>query len=180
MKWFNHKHTAGAIVFAFTGNPLPVIPAVLGSIIPDLLEGMPDEEDPDQYNEWRKKHRRLTHWFVPYLTVFVVLYLFVSHKGISHLGYGEIYSLFHKREYLYAIIAYILCFAALGGLIHIAADSICGKVPSVNPHKRVGVKMFKVGSLLEYVIAFAITLTMLQISGVPVLKTISNILHRSL
>ncbi len=175
MKWFNHKHTAGAIAFAVTGNPVAVIPAILGSIIPDIIEGMPNEEDPDDYNKWRRGHRRSTHWFIPYLAVFAVLFLYIRKEGFSQMSFSEAFMLFHTPGCLYIVFAYLIGFGALGCLLHVAMDALCGKVPSVNPNKRVGMKIFRVGSLMEYIVALAITFSALQVKGVPVINTMSKI-----
>ena len=37
--------------------------------------------------------------------------------------------------------------------MHIAEDGICGKVPLSTPHKKYGIKLFKVGSWREYFFA---------------------------
>ncbi|MBP3723175.1 MAG: hypothetical protein J6I62_07995, partial [Selenomonadaceae bacterium] len=50
-----------------------------------------------------------------------------------------------------------LLFAFLfGALCHIAEDALCGKVPTVTPNIKWGVRLFKVGSLREYVIVIVI------------------------
>ena len=64
MKWVSHKIITGATIYAFTGDVFATIASMAGSVIPDALEGMPDNTP-----NWRKYHRGITHWFVPYLFV---------------------------------------------------------------------------------------------------------------
>ena len=47
----------------------------------------------------------------------------------------------------------IIFFMSVGALLHIAEDAICGKVPFITPTQKIGVKLFKVGSIREYIVA---------------------------
>ena len=49
-------------------------------------------------------------------------------------------------------------FILLGALFHIAEDALCGKVPFLHPKKKVGVRLFRVGSFGEYILALVLVL----------------------
>ena len=49
-------------------------------------------------------------------------------------------------------------FILLGALFHIAEDALCGKVPLLHPKKKVGVRLFRVGSFGEYILALVLVL----------------------
>jgi inner membrane protein len=41
-------------------------------------------------------------------------------------------------------------------LLHIAEDAVCGKVPCLFPWQKIGIKLFKVGSVTEYLFSMAV------------------------
>ena len=43
-----------------------------------------------------------------------------------------------------------LTWLLLGALCHIAEDAVCGKVPALFPTQKIGIRLFTVGSLREY------------------------------
>ena len=62
MRWQYHKLTSGAAIYAVTGGYFPTLMAMLGSILPDLLEiGI-------------VRHRTVTHWPAPWIILAVVSY----------------------------------------------------------------------------------------------------------
>lgn len=62
MRWQFHKLTSGAAVYAVTGSCFPTCMAMIGSIIPDLLEmGI-------------VRHRTVTHWPPPWIVLALVSY----------------------------------------------------------------------------------------------------------
>ncbi len=62
MRWQNHKLTTGAAIYAATGGYFPTLMAMLGSIMPDLLEmGI-------------IRHRTVTHWPPPWIVLALVSY----------------------------------------------------------------------------------------------------------
>jgi inner membrane protein len=88
MRWQYHKLTSGAAVYAVTGGYFPALMAMLGSILPDLLEmGI-------------VRHRTLTHWPAPWiilaficygaccfsLGVWLYLFFFIVIGALLHLG----------------------------------------------------------------------------------------------
>ena len=88
MRWQYHKLTSGAAIYAVTGGYLPTLMAMLGSIIPDLLEmGI-------------VRHRTLTHWPPPWIlltlfsyvqcwfspSIWLYLFFFICTGALLHLG----------------------------------------------------------------------------------------------
>lgn len=88
MRWQFHKLTSGAVIYAVTGGYLPTCLAMIGSIIPDLLEmGI-------------VRHRTVTHWPPPWIVlalvsygacwhsqnVWLYLFFFICIGAILHLG----------------------------------------------------------------------------------------------
>ncbi len=62
MRWQHHKLTTGACIYAVTGGYLPTLMAMLGSILPDLIEvGI-------------VRHRTATHWPTPWIVLALVSY----------------------------------------------------------------------------------------------------------
>jgi inner membrane protein len=46
----------------------------------------------------------------------------------------------------------------VGALLHILEDALCGKVPFLLPSQKVGIRLFQVGSVLEYLFSIGIVL----------------------
>ena len=62
MRWQYHKLTTGAAIYAVTGGYIPTCMAMIGSILPDLLEmGI-------------VRHRTATHWPPPWIVLSLVSY----------------------------------------------------------------------------------------------------------
>ena len=55
-------------------------------------------------------------------------------------------------------IAVIGTYFAVGALLHIAEDAVCGKVPLLTPGDKHGVKLFAVGSFAEYFFSAGVVL----------------------
>src|SRR5208283_3301175 len=132
MKLTNHRISTAALVYAFTCNIPGALIAAFTSIFPDWLEGRGGDPGSAKQIRWQKRHRQGSHWFVPYLIAAVV-------------------SFAAPAQY-----AWIAGYAFIGCLGHIAEDVICGQVPGINPKKRVGIKLFYVGTVTEYLITIAI------------------------
>jgi inner membrane protein len=125
---------------------------------------MPKTEDYEESMEWRKRHRRLTHWFVPYAVL--ALACFVIAK-VLHAPPVDVAALVQVvAETTYSPLFPLFGFVFLGGLFHILEDAICGKVPSLNPRKRIGVRLFKVGSFGEYLVSSSCIIAIL-LFGAP-------------
>lgn len=133
MRWISHKVLTASIVMMITGNPFYAIYSIPGAVFPDWIEGRPP--DGADYWGWRQRHRGLSHWFVPYLVGFCGIY-YLKQKGFAFWGYP--------------FLGDAGLFVMIGALMHILEDAVCGKVPVFSLKKRYGVKLFPVGSFIEY------------------------------
>lgn len=157
MRWINHKITTFSLVYLFTKNPVVSILAMFGSIIPDSLEGRSFESI-----QWKRNHRKITHWAIAYLIISLI-FVFLSYMRYKTFIFSinPLLALYMLKqaptELVYFSIIYIGFFFSLGALLHIAEDSISGKVPLLNPWKRVfGTKLIVTGSVWEYLISFSL------------------------
>ena len=141
MKWINHQIVTGFIVCTVTDNALFTASAIVGAVVPDRVEGSPPKES-SAYWKWRKKHRTWSHYPLIYLAL-------IAAAQFSKEYYPE-----PTLAFVMNLITYVL----IGALLHIAEDGICGKVPIFLPHKKHGIKLFKVGSWREYFFAVLIIL----------------------
>lgn len=135
MKWINHEIVTGVVVYAVTENPLYAIYSMAGAILPDKVEGSPFKKSKKDYWKWRQRHRTWSHWPVLYL----LLYTFVKYL-LAQPEYAAFADIFRIAEYV-----------AIGSLLHIAEDAVCGKVPLLTPKKKVGIRLFRVGTTGEYI-----------------------------
>jgi len=148
MKWVSHKIITGATIYTLTGDVFATIASMAGSVIPDVLEGMPDNTP-----NWRKYHRGLTHWFVPYLSFAIILLIAAKARGISAINTKNfVIALMHHTP---TVMMYCASFFLFGCSMHIFQDYFCGQVPSLNPKHRMGRRLFYVGSQTEYVITLS-------------------------
>ena len=131
MKWVNHQIVTGVIVYTATENLLLTAYSMAGAILPDKVEGNPRA---GSYWSWRSRHRGWSHWPLLYCALL----------GLSlRLGRGD-YGVTGGE------IAVIGTYFAVGALLHIAEDAVCGKVPLLTPGDKHGVTLFAVGSFAEY------------------------------
>lgn len=156
MKWINHTIATGSLMFGFTGGDVAcTVAGTLGGLFPDMVEGRPPPEDVEKMKTWRRIHRRLSHWFVPY-AVMAVIDLCASILAGSSRGMAEkdiIGSL--MKGNLTVALPFVGWFAT-GCICHIAEDSLCGYVPAMNSRKRMGTRFFYVGSMKEYMLSILI------------------------
>ena len=137
MKWVNHEIVTGVIVYTAVQDPLLALYSMAGSIIPDKVEGNPRSTN---YWSWRSRHRGWSHWPMLYLLLFILQqHILASAKLPSLADLNVIGSYF-----------------CIGAMLHIAEDAICGKVPFLTPWHKIGVRLFKVGSVTEYLVAILI------------------------
>ena len=136
MKWMNHQIVTGFIIYAATDYALFVSSGILGSVLPDKVEGAPPKES-KAYWKWRKNHRTWSHYPPLYLLL------------IAGLQYAKNY----YPDSTFQLAMNLLSYMLVGALLHIAEDGICGKVPIFTPHGKHGLKLFKVGSWREYFFA---------------------------
>lgn len=139
MKWVNHQIVTGVIVYTIVQDPLPAIYSMGGAIIPDKIEGNPRSGN---YWQWRSRHRGWSHWPMLYLLLYLLQLHFV--KQSFYMSFVDL-----------AVIGQFIC---IGALLHIVEDAICGKVPFLTPGHKVGIKLFKVGSITEYIISLLLVI----------------------
>jgi inner membrane protein len=88
MRWQYHKLTSGAAIYAVTGGYIPTCMAMIGSIMPDLMEmGI-------------VRHRTVTHWPLPWIilalvsyetcrlspNIWIYIFTFICIGALLHLG----------------------------------------------------------------------------------------------
>ena len=148
MKWISHKIITGIVIHTITGDVFATFASMAGSIMPDAIEGSPDNNP-----LWRKYHRGLTHWFVPYLSIALILLITARSKGmISVTAHNFIPYIMQNTS---VAIMFYAGFFLFGCSMHIFEDFFCGKIPSLNPKKRIGRNLFYVGSQTEYAITLS-------------------------
>ena len=141
MKWLNHQIVTGFIVYAATDDALFVASSIVGAVLPDRVEGSPPKES-KAYWAWRKRHRTWSHYPILYLTLIAIL-IFVKQ--------------YFNNEPTISLICEVGIYVMIGALLHIAEDSVCGRVPIFKPTSKHGIKLFTVGSIGEYAfVAFTI------------------------
>ena len=144
MTWYSHKILTGSLVYATTGSKIASIFAAIGSVIPDAIEGYPNTGN---YRAWRKHHRQLSHWFVPYITISLLL-IFSTHFLIfSNTCSLTFPRLFHINS---NSLIYFFGLMIFGAFLHCVEDAFCGTIPSLNPSSRIGIHLFYVRSPKEY------------------------------
>ena len=129
MKWVSHVVLTGTVAYAVTSDPLPAAAACVGAVLPDKIEGTPGSVG---WNTWRSRHRGWSHWPMLYLALLGAL----THAG-AYFFYDAVF---------FSALTWLL----LGALCHIAEDAVCGKVPALFPTQKIGIRLFTVGSLREY------------------------------
>lgn len=135
MKWINHIVVTGTLVYLATLDPLSAVSSMAGSVLPDKIEGRPPKEK-KAYWQWRKKHRTITHWPVIYLFPMAII-LLILHKQ------------YLPTEYTFPL--HLGVFVLLGAFLHILEDAVCGKVPLLSRKKKIGLHLFRVTSVGEYI-----------------------------
>ena len=134
MKWVNHEIVTGVIVYSATGDFLATAVSMAGAIFPDKVEGKPGAN----YWSWRARHRGWSHWPVLYIAILAIMQMGLLPQG-ADVERGA-------------------TFICIGALLHIAEDAFCGKVPLFLPWQKVGIKLFTVGSVTEYLFAMAVVI----------------------
>ena len=134
MKWINHQIVTGFIVSTATDDALFTAAAIMGAVLPDRVEGSPPKES-SAYWKWRKRHRTWSHYPLIYIALIAAAHFAKDYYPESTLVF----------------VLNLLIYALVGALLHIVEDAFCGKVPIFTPHKKFGIKLFKVGAWSEYV-----------------------------
>ena len=134
MKWVNHEIVTGVIVYGATGDFLATAFSMGGAIFPDKVEGKPGAN----YWSWRARHRGWSHWPVLYIAILAIMQMGLLPQG-ADVERGA-------------------TFICIGALLHIVEDAFCGKVPLLLPWQKVGIKLFTVGSVTEYLFSMAVVI----------------------
>lgn len=137
MKWVSHQAVTGVLAYAATNDLLFTAGAVFGAIVPDKIEG---KREGLGAIGWRSRHRGWSHWAVLYVAAFFALLQFFNIEDVK----GAILNENSPVRLLFALL--------FGAICHIIEDAFCGKVPTVTPNIKWGVRLFKVGSFREYVV----------------------------
>ena len=138
MKWVSHEIVTGMAVYTMTGEPVPTVCAMAGAVLPDWIEG----KGGGMRLPWAGwlAHRGWSHLPILYVLVFLALGIWGDETGEA------------------ADLARVGRFIAVGALLHIAEDALAGKVPLLHPARKVGVRLFRVGSFGEYIVALILVL----------------------
>ena len=139
MKWVSHEIVTGVAVYAWTGSLVPMACAMAGAVLPDWIEG----KGGGMRLPWRGMlaHRGWSHWPLVYVLGLLALEAATKDGAAGAAGLVE-----------------AARFVLVGALFHIAEDALCGKVPLLHPGKKVGVRLFRVGSFAEYIFALVLGL----------------------
>ena len=137
MKWVSHITLTATIAYAVSADPMCTAAAAVGAVLPDKIEGAPGSVG---WSTWRSRHRGWSHWPMLYLAL------------IGGLAHARTY--FFYDTAFFAVLTWLL----IGALLHVAEDAVCGKVPFLYPTQKVGIRLFRVGSVMEYVVAGALVL----------------------
>jgi len=153
LKWVSHKAVTASLVYAVTGAVLPVIPAVLGSVIPDSLEGRSGPPGTARYRVWAKRHRGISHWFVPYAVLATACFLPAWRAGTL---IPTLDGSFLRGPYLATTLSALAFWFFAGCLLHLFEDLFSGRIPGLNPRKRkVGMRLMPVGGIWEAAVVLA-------------------------
>ena len=129
MTWRSHRLLTGVTVLLVTHDVWFTLSSVCGSTFPDRVEQV-------GLGDWRRYHRKLSHWFV--------LYVFL-------LGLVEVFSVVCGEQLQFLL---FLKWFFVGCLCHILEDAVSGRVPVWSPgkSKQVLPRLCYTGSLKEDVI----------------------------
>ena len=127
MKWVNHEIISASTMIILSHDLISTAFVMAGSVFPDWIEGRPNSFN---YQVWRKNHRGTSHWLLLYFILFCGIATYYEYCGSSYIVYA-----------LYIV---------FGAILHILQDAICGKVPFYSLKKKIGIKLFTVGSFREY------------------------------
>lgn len=155
MKWHSHKLATGAILYTVTGNLIITGLGVLGSTFPDFIEGKPPKQGTPAYQQWRKHHRQGSHWLLPYLLITFFGFYYLHTFGIVAISWGKLLDMLtHWSSNIDVLLIHFISCFTLGCVLHILEDSICGRVPMLMRSPRLGLRLFRVGSVWEYLLVF--------------------------
>ncbi|MCR4818130.1 MAG: metal-dependent hydrolase [Fretibacterium sp.] len=155
MTGHGHRAVTFMVVGSTTGSPLAAAFSLMGAVLPDSLERVVLWGDRSRY------HRRLTHWFIPWL----VLTLFCFHH--ANWSVPSAAALVSGRE---GTLWGCASFWLMGCLLHILEDACCGTVPLLNPWRAsFGIHLFrmapKAGEMSAGEMAFTLVVVLFSLAA---------------
>jgi len=164
VKWYSHRIITGIFTFILTNDFVATTAAIVGSILPDKLEGRNQSRNlRDQYKNFpllynTNEHRKFSHLLVVYAALVAVLFLLTySMKNYLILKLPSLVKKVISHRFtlinLYALLSYVFTFFFFGALLHVLQDLLFGGVPIFTPYQKFGLKL-KTGGVVEYIILF--------------------------
>jgi len=155
VKWYSHRIITGVFTFTLTHDFIATIAAVLGSILPDKLEGKNHHKNFPLLNN-TNEHRKFSHLLVVYVILVVGFFLLAYlMKKYLVLNFTNLFDKIIKHRFtsnnLYALILYFFSFFFFGALSHVIQDFFFGGVPILTPYQKVGLKL-KTGGVVEHIV----------------------------
>lgn len=137
MKWRNHKLVTFCTVFSVTGGLVAATAAMVGSVLPDVLEmgGL-------------IKHRTVTHYMFLWAGACLALWFLIRGQASPSLP------------------LYVVFFVVSGGLLHICQDALSiGGVPVYSPYgRKTGLGVYRTDTFGEEVTALGLVLIFIGFS----------------
>ena len=157
MTWKSHRILTATSVFAITHSYVFAFIAMCGSIFPDKIEYLFYTTE----TEWKKHHRTLSHWFVPYAVFCLSAYWFLYYHHLFMKNIAGIDFFITEKVSIWAIFIIILNFAFwyfIGALFHLAEDAFCGGLPVLSPNRRMKfIRLFYVRTTREFFISYGLS-----------------------
>ena len=168
MKWVSHEIVTGMAVYTMTGEPVLTVCAMAGAVLPDWIEG----KGGGMRLPWAGwlAHRGWSHWPLLYVLVFLALGVWGDETGeASDLArVGRFIAVGNCREQLGQVASAWQRFREAAQTLPVddpraavakqRASALAGKVPLLHPARKVGVRLFRVGSFGEYIVALILVL----------------------
>jgi inner membrane protein len=157
VKWYSHRIITGIFTFILTNDFVATTAAIVGSILPDKLEGRNQYKNfPLLYNT--NEHRKFSHLLVIYVALVAVFFLLTySMKNYLILKLPSLVKKVISHRFtlinLYALLLYVFTFFFFGALLHVLQDLLFGGVPIFTPYQKFGLKL-KTGGVVEHIILF--------------------------
>jgi inner membrane protein len=157
VKWYSHRIITGISTFILTNDFVATTAAIVGSILPDKLEGRNQYKNfPLLYNT--NEHRKFSHLLVVYAALVAVFFLLTySMKNYLILKLPSLVKKVISHRFtlinLYALLLYVFTFFFFGALLHVLQDLLFGGVPIFTPYQKFGLKL-KTGGVVEHIILF--------------------------
>jgi len=141
MKWPSHETVGIATAYALGFSYIGIFLCAVGCILPDWIEG------------GVARHRGLSHtwyvWLAAFVSVKALAILYSANPVIGYISIGVNYLMF-------------------GVLLHLATDALTPMGIPIWPHKRRWtMRLFRTGSIGEYVFVFCLCAVLLTLKFQP-------------